>query len=184
MKKIYYVTGNEGKFNEFKRLVGFEGVTRQKVDVAEIQSLDLEEIVAKKASDAYSQLKNPVIVEDTSLVYNAFGALPGPFVKFFESELGHSGMCRILNHYKKDRSALVEVMYGYFDGMELKTFSGIIPGKISAYPKGENGFSWDVIFIPEGSKLTFAQMSAEEKDYFSPRKIAADKLSTFLNSLK
>ncbi|OQA52550.1 MAG: Non-canonical purine NTP pyrophosphatase [candidate division WS2 bacterium ADurb.Bin280] len=183
MKKIYYVTGNEGKFKEFKRLVKFEGVSRQKADIAEIQSLDLVEIVAKKARDAYQELKNPVIVEDTSLVYNAFGRLPGPFVKYFESELGHSGMCRILNHYKKDRTASVEVMYGYFDGKNLKTFSAITRGRISAHPKGERGFSWDTIFIPDGSKLTFAQMTAREKDRFSPRKIAADKLSEFLNSL-
>jgi len=183
MKKIYYVTSNEGKYKEFKRLIGYENIAHQKVDVVEIQSLNLGEIVEKKVTDAYAKLKKPVIVEDTSLVYNVFGRLPGPFVKFFESELGHGGMCRILNHYKKDRSASVEVMYGYFDGKELKTFSGLVRGKISAYPKGENGFSWDVIFIPEGSKLTFAQMGAKQKDNYSPRKIAADKLSEFLSSL-
>lgn len=183
MKQIYYVTSNEGKYKEFKRLIGYENIARQKADVVEIQSLDLEEIVKKKATDAYARLKKPVIVEDTSLVYHAFGRLPGPLVKFFESELGHGGMCRILNHYRKDRSASVEVMYGYFDGKIFKSFSGITLGRIPPYPKGENGFSWDNIFIPEGSKLTFAQMSAKQKDGFSPRKIATDKLSEFLSSL-
>ncbi len=59
-------------------------------------------------------------------------------------------------------------------------FEGKINGKISIKPKGLNGFGYDPIFIPEGYEKTFAEMTIEEKNTISHRKIALMKLESFL----
>jgi XTP/dITP diphosphohydrolase len=61
-------------------------------------------------------------------------------------------------------------------------FEGICQGRIAAERLGSNGFGYDPVFIPEGSILSFAQMNMQEKNRFSHRKKAADKLVTFLKS--
>jgi XTP/dITP diphosphohydrolase len=62
-------------------------------------------------------------------------------------------------------------------------FEGICKGEVINERKGEAGFGYDPVFIPEGSTKTFAQMSMEEKNAFSHRKKALDKLVEFLNSI-
>ncbi len=59
-------------------------------------------------------------------------------------------------------------------------FEGIISGKISTEPKGLNGFGYDPIFIPDGYKKTFAEMTNAEKNRISHRKIALRKMESFL----
>ena len=60
------------------------------------------------------------------------------------------------------------------------TFLGKINGTVSLKPKGTNGFGYDPIFIPENNIKTFAEMSLEEKNFISHRKIAITKLKSFL----
>ena len=59
-------------------------------------------------------------------------------------------------------------------------FSGKIKGKVSSEPRGNNGFGYDPIFIPENSVKTFAEMSPKEKNKISHRNIALTKLKSFL----
>ncbi len=61
-------------------------------------------------------------------------------------------------------------------------FEGICKGRIAEKKKGENGFGYDAIFIPDGSNKTFAEMEMEEKNLYSHRKKATDKLIQFLNN--
>jgi XTP/dITP diphosphohydrolase len=66
------------------------------------------------------------------------------------------------------------------DGKEY-VFEGICPGIIISERKGNNGFGYDPIFIPTGSNKTFAEMDMAEKNKFSHRKKAMQKLIDFLN---
>jgi len=59
-------------------------------------------------------------------------------------------------------------------------FEGICDGEINTTQRGNNGFGYDSIFKPEGSNKTFAEMTLQEKNIFSHRKKAADKLIIFL----
>ena len=59
-------------------------------------------------------------------------------------------------------------------------FEGVCHGKIIMEKKGAGGFGYDPIFVPDGSNLSFAEMTLQEKDRFSHRKKAADKLISFL----
>ncbi|HTS46256.1 MAG TPA: RdgB/HAM1 family non-canonical purine NTP pyrophosphatase [Puia sp.] len=59
-------------------------------------------------------------------------------------------------------------------------FEGVCYGKIIMEKKGAGGFGYDPVFVPDGSNLSFAEMTLQEKDRFSHRKKAADKLISFL----
>ena len=83
--QITFVTGNAFKADQ----VGWHldmPLAHQKVDVDEIQSLDLAEVVRHKAMGAYKIIKTPVLVEDTSLTFESLGRLPGPLIKWFLEE--------------------------------------------------------------------------------------------------
>ena len=68
------------------------------------------------------------------------------------------------------------------DGQEF-LFEGICKGRITAEKRGNQGFGYDPVFIPEGSVRTFAEMTMEEKNQYSHRKKATEKLVAFLNRL-
>ena len=69
------------------------------------------------------------------------------------------------------------------DGNETQ-FEGVCNGKIIYSPQGTEGFGYDPIFIPDGSKLSFAEMSIDEKNQFNHRTRAAAKLVAFLQNMK
>jgi len=176
--KITFVTGNKSKAEQLAFHLSLP-VEHRKLDLAEIQSLNLEEVVRDKAERAWNILKTPVLVEDTSLTFPALGKLPGPLIKWFLTELGNEGLTRLLDG--KDRSAQAEVMFGLHDGTECHIFTGSIQGSVAESPQGEIGFGWDPIFIPQGSDKTWAEMTLEEQSDTSMRRIALKKLQEFLS---
>ena len=64
--------------------------------------------------------------------------------------------------------------------MEIIQFEGIVNGIIIGKGRGNYGFGYDPIFIPDGSQLTFAEMPLEEKNKFSHRARAFEKLKSYL----
>jgi len=93
IESLTFITGNTAKAEQLARHLEYP-VTHQKLDLPEIQSLDLKEIVEHKAKEAYKQIKKPVLVEDTSLTFSVLGKLPGPLIKWFLTELDNAGLCR------------------------------------------------------------------------------------------
>ncbi len=177
--KLTFITGNAAKAEQLGRHLNFP-VTHQKVDLVEIQSLDLNEIVKHKAKEAFKIVGTPVLIEDTSLVFTALGKLPGPLIKWFLTELDNEGLARLLDGYE-DRSARAEVLFGLYDGTKLRTFFGSSVGSIAKKPRGEHGFGWDPIFIPKGYDKTWGEMIPEEQKETSMRRIALKKLEAELN---
>ena len=180
MDSITFITGNPGKASLLNQYLDFP-VIHKPLDLIEIQSLDLSTIVEYKAKEAYEQVRSPVLVEDTSLRFLALGKLPGPLIKWFLTELGTDGLCRLLNNYA-DRSALAEVQFGLYDGRSFQAFSGAVEGSIAPTPRGSRGFGWDAIFIPSNSSKTWAEMTDEEARKTSMRMIALKKLEAFLQT--
>jgi len=175
---ITFVTGNEKKVAELNRILGAQ-FAHKKIDVPEIQSLDLEEVVIAKAKAAYAVLGTPVLVEDTALTFTALGKLPGTFIKFFAEELEYAGLCDLLAG-KKDRSAVVRACIALYDGEAMKTFMGECDGTIAYLPHQGEGFGFDCIFIPEGYSKTWSEMDNEVKDQMSHRSRALQKLALYL----
>lgn len=178
MKKITFVTSNQSKADQLAKFLG-QPIDHQKIELVEIQSLDPIEITSHKVKQAYKKLKRPVIVDDVSVTFDVFGNLPGPYIKYFLQELGREKMCNLLNGFS-NRQATGKVIIGYYDGKVEKFFVGEIKGQISDSPKGENGFGWDLIFVPEGYTKTRAEMDEADYEKTSPRKQALDQLLDYL----
>lgn len=179
-KTITFITGNAAKAEQLGRHLE-HSVYHKKLDLDEIQSLDLKRIVEHKAREAFKKIHGPVLVEDTSLTFNALGHLPGPLIKWFLTELDNEGLCQLLRSYD-DRTALAEVCFGFYDGKEIKFFDGQMKGIIAKFPRGDKGFGWDPIFIPEGRDKTWGEMTPEEQKDTSMRRIALKKLELFLQN--
>ncbi|MEI6041979.1 MAG: non-canonical purine NTP pyrophosphatase [bacterium] len=175
--KITFITGNAGKAEEVSRYLGLE-IDHHSLDLEEIQSLDLEEIVKDKALRAYSKIGKPVLVEDVSFVFHALGKLPGPLIKWFLKELENEGLCRLIDG--KDRRCTAKVCYGFCDGETVHLFDGSMSGTISDSPKGTNSFGWSSIFIPDGYDKTYAEMLDEERSSFAMRNIALKSVREFM----
>ncbi|GLV53887.1 non-canonical purine NTP pyrophosphatase, RdgB/HAM1 family [Dictyobacter sp. S3.2.2.5] len=180
MQPLTFITSNRGKAEQVSWFL-YGPITHKKIDLAEIQSLDLATIIEWKAKEAYQHVQSPVLVEDTSLRFGALGKLPGPLIKWFLAELGTNGLCRLLDSYP-DRSAEATVMFGLYNGQTLHTFTGSQKGSIALAPRGQNGFGWDSIFIPNGSEKTWAEMTIEEQKEASMRKAALEKLRAHIKN--
>jgi len=183
MKK-YFITCNKNKFTEIKSYISnLEQVCVE--DSIEVQSLDSRYIIKEKLLDAKNKSNitdGVLMVEDTGLYLKALNEFPGPLIKFMLGALGPEGIydiCNALDNFK----AHAKTTFGMLNTAngEIKYFEGVVEGVIST-PKGTHGFGWDSIFIPNGSTKTFAEMdSIEEKNSFSMRYLALEKLVKFLN---
>jgi len=140
-----------------------------KIDLPELQG-DPIYVAREKCKLAAEQVNGRVITEDTSLVFNALGDMPGPYIKWFLDSCKHEGLNRILNGFD-DKSCYALTVVAYFDGQEIHVFEGRTAGKVVP-ARGEKAFGWDPIFeCTEGevSGKTYAEMSAEEKNSISHR---------------
>lgn len=176
MQKVSFITSNLAKFEQLTRHIDYP-IIHLNIDLSEIQSLDVEEVINHKARQAYACVGEIVLVEDTSLVFNALGKLPGPLIKWFMHELGNEGLCRLLDRFD-DRTAVAEVCFGLYDGNKLKTFNRRISGTIAKNPRGKSGFGWDPIFIPEGFSTTWAEML--DREHQNIRKPLVEQLEKHL----
>ncbi len=100
-------------------------------------------------------------------------------MRWFLQTLGNEGLCRLMAG-ETNRVAVAKTAIGMFDGREVMICSGEVQGTIAHLPAGDNGFGWDAIFQPEGQDSkrvkTFAEMTAEEKNHISSRRLAAETL--------
>lgn len=179
LQNLHFATGNENKLREAREILGIS-VEQFKIDLDEIQSVSVEEVVVHKARQAYEIAGKPVLIEDTGLEILAWNGLPGALIKWFDTSVGNDGIIQMLSGFT-DRSAKATSCFAYFDGSTLHKGIGSIDGSIAIEPTGTNGFGWDPIFIPSGSAKTFAQMSPEEKNSLSMRALA---LKDLINSQK
>lgn len=176
---IYFVTGNRGKFEELKNLI--PEMEHLDLDLPEIQEINPREIVAHKLLEALSHHPGEVIVEDTGLYLECLNGLPGPLIKWWLKALGNGGLEQIAGKLG-NRRATAHTVIGYARShQEIHFFEGELEGKIVS-PRGSSGFGWDAIFQPDGYIKTFAEMTAEEKNAISMRRLAADKLLKFIHS--
>lgn len=179
MRIITFITGNKGKLEEAKAII--PEIEGKNIDLAEIQEINAERVIKHKLLEAYKYHKSEYIVEDTSLYFDALNGLPGPLIKWFLITMGDKKLAELCNKFKNSKAKAV-TMIGYIDtNKNIKYFKGEIAGKV-VNPKGKGGFGWDKIFLPDGYTKTFAEMTLEEKNKISMRKIALIKLLKYLDN--
>ncbi|PIQ97026.1 MAG: non-canonical purine NTP pyrophosphatase, RdgB/HAM1 family [Nitrospinae bacterium CG11_big_fil_rev_8_21_14_0_20_56_8] len=180
-EKIKFVTGNSNKVREASQILGIRLTQVNVQGLHEIQTHDVEHLVREKVREAYDVLKSPVLVEDSGLIFTAWNGLPGALVKWFESTVGNEGMLQMLSSFNR-REAKALCYAAIFDGTRLVVGKGEVYGSVADAPRGDRGFGWDVIFIPDGHDRTFAEMNAEEKNSISHRRMAFEDLKANLKS--
>ena len=178
MKTVTFVTGNANKLKEVQAMLTSVMVHGFDLDLPEIQG-EPHEIARSKCSIAVQAVNGPVLVEDTSLCFNALNGLPGPYVKWFYSKLGLTGLQDLLHAYK-DKTARALCVFAYCPGPgeDVVTFEGSVDGSIVP-ARGDIRFGWDPIFQPLSSDKTFAEMTAAEKNSVSHRQRALEKVNQF-----
>jgi len=177
---MYFVTGNKGKFKEASLVI--PGLKQADLGVPEIQADTLEEVARFSIEHAYARLHEPCFVEDAGLFVHALKGFPGPYSKFVNHTLDCGGLLKLMQG-EKDRGAYFEACIAYHDGKKVHTFTGRCDGTIALAGKGRTGFGFDPVFLPEGSKKTFAEDEGY-KNTVSHRRRALDGLTAFLNARK
>lgn len=175
---VTLVTGNKGKATEWQRLLPKKfALQTADIDLDEIQSMDLVAIIEDKAKRAYERIGTPVLVEDVASGLVKLGGLPGPFIKYFELELGMDALYKLAE--QEGDPAIVTCTVAYYDGVTMITAEGVTRGTVVP-TRGNNGFGFDAVFMPNGSNKTYGEMNASEKDAVSHRGKAITALIALL----
>lgn len=176
---ICFATSNPHKLREAREILASTvEVEAVAMELEELQTTDLRELVRHKAQQAWEHVKRPVMVEDTSLIFTAWGVLPGVFIKYFLENMSPAALVSALEPSGNDAAEAV-CGVGYHDGAQVHYFEGRVTGCIVS-PRGRNGFGWDVIFQPRGERRSFAEMEAAEKNRYSMRGRALAGLAAHL----
>jgi len=180
LEDLVFVTSNLGKLREAEEVLGTK-LEHHALDLQELQSLDLEEVVRGKATSAYQRLQQPVLVEDTSLELAGMGGFPGPLVRWMLTSVGPEGICRVASVFG-DPCATVRCIACATDGANEVVGVGEVHGVIGKKPHGRRGFGWDSAFIPsDGDGRSYAEMEESEKNSISHRRRAFEALRRALS---
>jgi len=191
--RLIFASNNQHKIEELKAFAGKEiEITSLKdagidIDIPEPHNT-LEENASEKSWTIYKLTGNDCFSEDTGLEIEALNGEPGvksaryagdarSFKDNIEKVL--SKLARQANRNARFRAVISLII----EGNETQ-FEGICNGKIIDIPQGTEGFGYDPIFIPDGSKRSFAEMRIEEKNRYNHRTKAAAKLVAFLQNMK
>lgn len=186
-RNITFVTGNAKKLEELRAILGDSfplEIISHKLDLPELQG-EVDEVSIKKCQEAAKRLKRPVLVEDTSLCFNALKGLPGPYIKWFLEKLEPEGLYKLLTGWE-DKSAVAVCTFAYCpadcDDTDVLLFQGRTNGNIVS-PRGKRDFGWDCVFQPDGYAETYAELPTEKKNLISHRFKALDKMRNHFVSL-
>lgn len=188
--KIVFATNNLHKLREVQQLLGeeFEVVTPRACGIVEDipeEQPTLEGNALQKARYIYERTGIDCFADDTGLEVEALGGEPGVRSARYGSEDGHDDEAnkRLLLERmagKENRAAQFRTAIALIMGGEEYLFEGIVTGRILYAEQGDGGFGYDPLFAPEDSPLSFAEMSAEEKNAISHRGRAIAKLVEWL----
>jgi non-canonical purine NTP pyrophosphatase (RdgB/HAM1 family) len=165
---LIFVTSNLGKFREAEAVLG-RSLDHSELDLPELQTLDLQEVVRGKAKTAWERLGRPVLVEDTGLELAGLGGFPGPLVRWLLASVGAEGICKVVSCFD-DRRATARCLICATDGSTEIFGEGVVEGTIAPSPRGGGGFGWDSAFVPaDGGGRTYGEMNEDEKNLISHR---------------
>jgi XTP/dITP diphosphohydrolase len=185
---LYFASKNKNKLLEIERILK-QPIVGVSLAIDEIQGTP-EHVLEQKAISAWEENgKVPVYVEDSSFICHGMDDLPGSYAdQFTKTRELREGLLRWIEG--RDRRTTFQVGIAIYDGTDVKKWIGKATGELCREIRGDNGFGFDDIFIPDGQltengdpvsqelRKTNAEMSAEEKDRDSPRKKALELLQS------
>lgn len=192
MKQIVFATNNKNKLKEISKIT--EG-SIQLLSLADINCLEdieetgstLEENAIIKARYVKEKYGYDCFADDTGLEVEALDGAPGVYSSRYAGSHcdPNDNMNKLIDVLKDNdnRKAQFRTVIALITGNNTQLFEGVAKGHIIDEKRGEHGFGYDPIFIPEGYNITFAEMSNEEKNKVSHRAIATNKLIEVLLNL-
>jgi XTP/dITP diphosphohydrolase len=191
MSTLIFATNNQNKVTEVKSILN------QRFNILSLKERDididipepyntLEDNAREKARVIHQLTSQNCFSEDTGLEVEALSGEPGVKSARYagDNRSFEDNIDKLLSNLKDKENRKAQfrtVICIIIDGQE-KVFDGICKGSIIAARRGSGGFGYDSIFIPDGSSKTFAEMTMVEKNYFSHRKKAIEKLTAFLSN--
>lgn len=183
MKDLYFITSNNGKYKEVatKLIEANIRVIQKNLGYPEVQANSLEDVVNFGVNYVKEKFDKPFIIEDSGIFIKHLNDFPGVYSADVYYKIGCKGILRLMEDVKKNRDAYFKSVIAYTNSdKEIYIFSGDCKGMIGFEESGSNGFGYDPIFIPNGEKITFAEMAVDEKNRFSHRGNSLNKLLEFL----
>ena len=186
---MIFASNNVHKVEEINSIIGdlFTVISLDKagidIDIPEPHDT-IEANASEKSTTIYRLTKQNCFGDDTGLEVKALNGEPGvKSARYAGDEKNfNANVDKLLNMLEgiEDRSAQFKTIISLMWNGEEHLFEGIIKGKIINERRGTNGFGYDPVFVPKGSEKTFGEMELTEKNIFSHRRKAMDKLIAFL----
>ena len=191
-RKLVFATNNLHKLEEVSAILG------NQIELLSLNDINCHIDIPETADtlDGNALLKSRFIYEnygmncfadDTGLEVEALEGAPGVYSARYAGD-GHNSeanMIKLLDNLKekKNRKAQFRTAISLIIDEKEYLFEGIIKGEIGTIKKGDSGFGYDPIFVPEGYNETFAELGSDIKNKISHRALAINKLCEFLHSL-
>jgi XTP/dITP diphosphohydrolase len=193
--RILFATSNPNKVDEASAVLGQSGhrveqllVDGMPPDFEEPKELGLEAVAAAKIEQALGLIRgteferSAVMVEDSGIFLDAFEDWPGAESSDVEREIGLGGVLSMLADGRQ-RGAEYRAVAIVSDGTETWRGTGVCRGRISQTVRGNQGFGYDPIFIPdEGDGRTFGEWGEGKNSEITHRVRAINRLVELLNS--
>lgn len=189
-------SNNAGKLSEFSELfdnMGLTVVPQRDYDVTDADETGLSfiENALIKARHASDSTGLPAIADDSGLVVPALGGAPGIYSARYSGNGDSANNTKLLDemkHFEDDDRrafyvAVIAVVKSASDPMPTIA-EGRWHGSIGLLPKGEGGFGYDPLFIPDGASITAAEMAREDKQRVSHRATALKALEPLLKQAR
>ncbi len=191
MKDILFFSHNQNKITEIKQIFKSSKTKVHNLNsfkrIKEPKETGNTFFSNAKIKSKYGQkiFKMPCFADDSGFCVEALNSRPGIGSKRFLEKFSNNKEAFKYIISKAIKKNNYKAFFVTAISLTLKEnhhimFLGKISGRVSVKPKGVNGFGYDPIFIPENHIKTFAEMSLEEKNNISHRKIAITKLRSFL----
>jgi len=190
-QKLVFATNNQHKLEEVSAILGnhIELLSLKDIncetDIPETADT-LEGNALLKAQYIYNNFNLNCFADDTGLEIEALNNEPGVYSARYagEDKSAEANMLKVLDKLKNETNRKAQFRTAVsliLDGKEY-LFEGIIKGEIIKEKRGNNGFGYDPVFVPEGYNQTFAELGNEIKNKISHRALAINKLCDFLKN--
>lgn len=192
---LIVATKNEGKAREFGEMLGGEWDVRTMRDLGQDVNVEedgetFEENARKKAVEVSRVAEYLVVADDSGLEVDALNGEPGVYSARYAGEFADdaSNNRKLLDRLKasgntdnSDRGAQFRCLLVLAEkGRVLEVFEGVCRGTIESEERGEGGFGYDPLFVPEGESRTFAELGTDAKNKMSHRGRAVEKAIAYL----
>jgi len=179
--EVLFATSNQHKVAEANKIGQEQGVSFAQINVMypEVRADSVRTVAEEGARHVHSQIKRPIIVEDSGLFIEALNGFPGAYSAFAYGKIGCEGILKLMDGVEDRRARFISAIA--YKGEEEMLFEGVIDGYITYEKRGKGGFGYDPIFQPADGKKTFAE-DMKHKHEVSHRGKATDLLCQWLKS--